>query len=135
MSIDASLWIPITIAAAFAQTLRNAAQRRLVADVGTLGATLVRFLYGLPFALVWLAVVRAWQSAAADTPAFVLRRASRTYRRVPCNARLAGKERCEPGAVEIIVLDGAHPRGELRVSLGSDGQTCSVLARASAAFS
>jgi len=64
MSIDASLWIPITIAAAFAQTLRNAAQRRLVADVGTLGATLVRFLYGLPFALVWLAIVRSWQSAA-----------------------------------------------------------------------
>jgi drug/metabolite transporter (DMT)-like permease len=53
------LWIPITIWAAFAQTLRNAAQRHLVADLGTLGATLVRFLYGLPFALLWLLIVRA----------------------------------------------------------------------------
>lgn len=52
------LWIPVTIWAAFAQTLRNAAQRKLTAEVGTLGATLVRFLYGLPFALLWLAAVR-----------------------------------------------------------------------------
>jgi drug/metabolite transporter (DMT)-like permease len=53
-----SVWIPITIAAAFAQTLRNAAQRHLTAELGTLGATLVRFLYGLPFAALWLAAVR-----------------------------------------------------------------------------
>ena len=51
------LWIPITIGAAFAQTLRNAAQRHLTTALGTLGATLVRFLYGLPFALLWLAGV------------------------------------------------------------------------------
>ncbi len=51
------IWIPITVFAALAQTIRNAAQRHLVADLGTLGATLVRFLYGLPFAAVWLAVV------------------------------------------------------------------------------
>jgi len=48
------LWIPVTVWAAFAQTVRNAAQRHLTAELGTLGATLVRFLYGLPFALVWL---------------------------------------------------------------------------------
>jgi drug/metabolite transporter (DMT)-like permease len=48
------LWIPITVWAAFAQTLRNAAQRHLTAELGTLGATLVRFLYGLPFAAAWL---------------------------------------------------------------------------------
>lgn len=52
-----NLWIPVTIFAAFAQTIRNAAQRRLVISLGTLGATLVRFLYGLPFALLWLGVV------------------------------------------------------------------------------
>jgi drug/metabolite transporter (DMT)-like permease len=51
-------WIPITLGAALAQTLRNAAQRHLTSDLGALGATLVRFLYGLPFALIWLAV--AW---------------------------------------------------------------------------
>jgi drug/metabolite transporter (DMT)-like permease len=53
------LWIPVTVGAAFAQTLRNAAQRHLTASLGTLGATLVRFLYGLPFAALWLAAVRA----------------------------------------------------------------------------
>lgn len=57
------LWIPVTIAAAGAQTLRNAAQRHLIADLGTLGATLVRFLYGLPFAMLWLFVV----SGAGDS--------------------------------------------------------------------
>ncbi len=54
-----SLWIPITLWAAFAQTRRNAAQRSLTDALGTLGATLVRFLYGLPFAAVWLCAV-AW---------------------------------------------------------------------------
>ncbi|MGE0858559.1 MAG: EamA/RhaT family transporter, partial [Gammaproteobacteria bacterium] len=51
------LWIPITLFAAAAQTVRNAAQKHLTASLGTLGATLVRFLYGLPFALAWLAAV------------------------------------------------------------------------------
>lgn len=51
-------WVPITFGAALAQTLRNAAQRSLTGDLGALGATLVRFLYGLPFAIVWLVV--AW---------------------------------------------------------------------------
>jgi drug/metabolite transporter (DMT)-like permease len=51
------LWILITIGAAGAQTLRNAAQRSLTGSLGTLGATLVRFLYGLPFALLWLVAV------------------------------------------------------------------------------
>ena len=51
------LWIPVTLGAALAQTARNAAQRHLTASLGTLGSTLVRFLYGLPFALLWLAGV------------------------------------------------------------------------------
>ncbi|MEM6973209.1 MAG: EamA/RhaT family transporter [Pseudomonadota bacterium] len=49
------LWAVLTITAAAAQTARNAAQRGLVASVGTLGATHARFLYGLPFALLFLA--------------------------------------------------------------------------------
>ena len=53
------LWIPITVSAALAQTVRNAAQRHLTPILGTLGATLVRFLYGLPFALLWLCAVSA----------------------------------------------------------------------------
>ena len=53
------LWIPVTLWAAFAQTLRNVAQRQLTGELGTLGATLVRFLYGLPFAALWLFAVQA----------------------------------------------------------------------------
>lgn len=62
------LWIPVTVWAAFAQTVRNAAQRHLTAELGTLGATLVRFLYGLPFAVLWLLVVQAWTGAAVPGP-------------------------------------------------------------------
>ena len=50
-------WIPIVIWAAVAQTIRNAAQRSLVTELGTLSATLVRFLYGLPFAVAWLTLL------------------------------------------------------------------------------
>src|SRR5258708_568560 len=57
MTIPIWLWIPVTIWAAFAQSLRNAAQRHLTRELGTLGATSVRFLYGLPFAIAWLLLV------------------------------------------------------------------------------
>ncbi|HEX2198211.1 MAG TPA: DMT family transporter [Burkholderiales bacterium] len=53
------LWIAVTVWAAFAQTVRNAAQRHLTAELGTLGATLVRFFYGLPFAALWLYLVHS----------------------------------------------------------------------------
>ena len=49
-----TLWIPITLAACFGQVLRNGAQADLTRRIGTLGATQVRFVYGLPFALVFL---------------------------------------------------------------------------------
>jgi drug/metabolite transporter (DMT)-like permease len=62
------LWIPITLWAALAQTLRNAAQRHLTKELGTLGATLVRFLYGLPFAALWLITVHAVGEFALPAP-------------------------------------------------------------------
>ena len=62
------LWIPITLWAALAQTLRNAAQRHLTKELGTLGATLVRFLYGLPFAALWLVTVHAVGEFALPAP-------------------------------------------------------------------
>ena len=51
------LWIVFTLIAAAAQTVRNATQRELTAKLGTVGATHVRFLFGLPFALIFLAGV------------------------------------------------------------------------------
>lgn len=47
-------WAPITVLAATAQVIRNGAQASLTQSLGTLGATQVRFLYGLPFAVVFL---------------------------------------------------------------------------------
>src|SRR3954464_8853499 len=51
------LWAVFTIVAAAAQTVRNAAQRELTTRLGTVGATHVRFLFGFPFALIFLAGV------------------------------------------------------------------------------
>ncbi len=51
------LWIVFTIAAALSQTIRNALQRELTTTVGTAGATHVRFLFGLPFAILFLAAI------------------------------------------------------------------------------
>ena len=51
------LWAVFTVIAAFTQTLRNAMQRELTGGLGTVGATHVRFLFGFPFAVVFLAGV------------------------------------------------------------------------------
>jgi drug/metabolite transporter (DMT)-like permease len=52
------IWIPITIGAAALQVARNAAQRSVMGGAGPWGATLVRFLFGLPFATAFAIV--AW---------------------------------------------------------------------------
>ncbi|MCU0791180.1 MAG: hypothetical protein MUE79_09045, partial [Nitratireductor sp.] len=52
-----SLWIPITIAAAFLQNLRSALQKHLKGVMGTTGATFVRFGFGAPFALIFVAAL------------------------------------------------------------------------------
>jgi drug/metabolite transporter (DMT)-like permease len=67
------LWIVVTVIAAAAQTARNAMQSNLTAALGTLGATQVRFLYGLPFAVVFLLVAVGIADAAVPpaTSAFL----------------------------------------------------------------
>lgn len=50
----AFLWVPFTLAAAAGQVVRNGAQAQLTAKIGTLGATQVRFVFGLPFAIAFL---------------------------------------------------------------------------------
>ena len=51
------LWVVFTVAASAGQAVRNAMQKELTATLGTVGATHVRFLFGLPFALLFLAIV------------------------------------------------------------------------------
>ncbi|MBV9289047.1 MAG: DMT family transporter [Hyphomicrobiales bacterium] len=48
------LWALVTLAAASAQTLRNAMQRDLIGALGAVGAAQVRFLFALPFAALFL---------------------------------------------------------------------------------
>jgi drug/metabolite transporter (DMT)-like permease len=65
------LWALFTLIAAAAQTVRNATQRELTTSLGTAGATHVRFLFGLPFALVFLAIVLAATGDAPPSPTVV----------------------------------------------------------------
>src|SRR6516165_11249217 len=52
-----TLWIPFTIVASLGQVARNAMQRSLTRPLGTWGATNIRFLFGFPFSLLFIAVV------------------------------------------------------------------------------
>ena len=70
LEAPAWLWIPVVLFATLAQTARNTAQRTLTAELGTLPATLVRFLYGLPFAGLWLALLYWWPDRPPALPHF-----------------------------------------------------------------
>jgi drug/metabolite transporter (DMT)-like permease len=67
------LWVVFTVIASIGQTARNAMQRELTRIVGTVGATLVRFLFGLPFGILFLAGVAYWlgKPLPAPNPAFL----------------------------------------------------------------
>ncbi|MGE0255410.1 MAG: EamA family transporter [Alphaproteobacteria bacterium] len=62
------LWIPLVIAAAFLQNVRSALQKHLKGRLGTTGATFVRFGYGFPFALIYLAVLVCVLDLPLPTP-------------------------------------------------------------------
>jgi drug/metabolite transporter (DMT)-like permease len=62
------LWIVFTVTAAFFQTLRNAMQRELTTSLGTVGATHVRFLFGFPFALIFLIGILLWTGMPLPRP-------------------------------------------------------------------
>ncbi|HEV8244414.1 MAG TPA: EamA family transporter [Polyangiaceae bacterium] len=49
------LWVAISVGAAALQTARNAFQRKLTGFLSPIGATSTRFVYGLPFAGLYLA--------------------------------------------------------------------------------
>jgi len=68
----ALIWVPATIAASALQVARNGLQRGLVSSAGPWGATLVRFLFGLPFSLLFVAAASIATPAAHPhlTPAF-----------------------------------------------------------------
>src|ERR1044072_3913590 len=68
---DTWLWAVFTLLAAAGQTARNAMQRELTASLGTVGATHVRFLFGFPFALIFLTGVAIFSGSALPRPPLV----------------------------------------------------------------
>lgn len=56
-----SLWIPITVGAAVFQAVRSICQKSLTRQMSAMGVTLVRFLFGLPFALAFLVAICAME--------------------------------------------------------------------------
>ena len=65
------LWAVFTLVAAAGQTARNAMQRELTATLGTVGATHIRFLFGFPFALIFLTGITIVTGAALPRPGLV----------------------------------------------------------------
>ena len=63
-----SLWIPITIAAAFLQNLRSALQKALKGRLSTSGAAYARFYYAWPFALLYVWTLSSFGGFAIPTP-------------------------------------------------------------------
>jgi drug/metabolite transporter (DMT)-like permease len=53
----ALVWPFLVVVSAALQIVRNAAQKSLTAELGVWGASYVRFLFGLPFALIWLGLI------------------------------------------------------------------------------
>lgn len=51
------IWIPVTVAAAFMQNIRSATQRHLKGKLKTVGATFVRFGFGMPFAALFVSIM------------------------------------------------------------------------------
>jgi drug/metabolite transporter (DMT)-like permease len=134
------LWIPVTIAAACLQTGRNALQRDLIGPAGLAGATLVRFLFGLPFALALAAAALSfapgyrphleaefWIACAAGAAAQVAATA----------ALLAAMRRAGFALGTVFQLSGIPLAGLIGLALGDRlspwrwlglGLTCAALA-------
>lgn len=64
----ASLWVPFTVVAALGQVARNAMQRSLTGPLGTWGATNIRFLFGFPFSVLFLAIVLIFTGDSLPSP-------------------------------------------------------------------
>lgn len=68
MTAPSWLWIVFTLVGAAALTARNAMQRGLITSLGTVGATQVRFLFGLPFATIFLVAILVYLRPEVPPP-------------------------------------------------------------------
>ncbi len=53
-------WVVLTLFAVAMQSVRTAGQRQLTQHLDAMGATMVRFVFGLPFAAIYLWAVMVW---------------------------------------------------------------------------
>jgi drug/metabolite transporter (DMT)-like permease len=109
------LWILLTAAAAPLQVARNALQRGLVGDAGPWGATLVRFLFGLPFSLALFGVVAALTPHAAPNPdaRFLVAVCAGAVAQVCATAALLMAMRTSGFAVATFMQQSSLPLGAL----------------------
>ncbi len=119
------LWIPSTIAASFLQVARNAFQRGLLPKSGPWAATLVRFLFGLPFSLALALIAYALTPGAAVhlTSTFWLDTLSGAVSQVlPLDTPAAEHEGDAPTLANLLADSHGSPldhaeQGELRAQL------------------
>ena len=129
------LWIFLTLAAAPLQVARNAMQRGLVGEAGPWGATLVRFLFGLPFSLAIFGVVAFLTPGAAPhgSPWFwTWASVGATSQVLGMAALLAAMQRCGFGVATVLQLS-ALPVGAL-IGWLAFGDALSVVAWAGVAL-
>ena len=63
MTLPAWTWVAVTLFAVIMQTIRTAGQKQLTAHLDAITVTLVRFLFGLPFAVLYLLTVNHLSSS------------------------------------------------------------------------
>ena len=109
------LFIPVTLAAVVFQVARNAMQRSLLPAAGPWGATLVRFLFGLPFALVFAiaAAVAAGHVSLHLTGRFWLYAASGSVTQVVATAALLEAMRRAGFAIGTAMQQSSLPLSAL----------------------
>jgi len=109
------LWILLTTAAAPLQVARNALQRGLIGNAGPWGATLVRFLFGLPFSLALFLVVAILTPRAAPDPnlRFLVAVAAGAVAQVCATAALLMAMRSSGFAVATFMQQSSLPLGAL----------------------
>jgi len=84
--IASGLWALFTVSASAAQTARNVMQRELTGALGALGASQVRFLFGLPFAILFCLGLRV----ATGVPASAIGPAAAGFIVVGALAQIGG---------------------------------------------
>lgn len=66
-----SAWIAFTVLAAFMQAVRTAGQKQISSSVSPMGATLIRYVFGLPFAVAYLLFISQFTALALLSDALV----------------------------------------------------------------